>query len=1420
MFIQLLKKYTAILFFLNVVFLNQAFSQGKVVSWSNLLMPKGLKDVSQIVGGDDYNSGHYAIALKEDGSLVAWGSLANPARSKMPVNLQNVKSLAGGPLSCLALTNNGTVVAWGASWNGLNDVPANLNNVIAIAVGDNHALALKADGTVIAWGINNNGQTTLPQGLSNIKAIAAGGDQSIALKNDGTVICWGVNLNGPLSQNPNLAGIKEIAAGANHFVALKNDGTLLVRGVDWDKNTITPPNDLKNIKSIAAGGTQTIALHVDGTVVGFWESSSMGNWKGIASIHMAGEHIYGITAEGILAAGWPNLGQAEEDAETGIVQIGAGPTHSQTVGIDGQIENVGNIWDVPDIANIKQIALGRFFTVALNQNGRVSAFGGDWAGQKDIPVGLANVISVAAGEDHALALKSDGTVVGWGGKTHSETQLIVPSELRSPSTSKIKAIAAGTWFSAALRENGRIIVWGGTNWGENPKSNFSDGQDYMDHGSFLSFYAGNDLIAIAAGDRHIIALKSDGIVLAWGDNQADQRNVPEGLTGVVAIAAAGKHSLALKSDGRVVAWGDDPKVPDGLQGVRQIATSVYHSMALIGNAQMPELIVYGMESEDSNSPDLPPGSVVAWGDQNIGNPFNFKSIALGDNHKIALTNNGTIVAWGNNDYGQCSVPVGLSNTKAISAGENHSLALSNNGTVIAWGTNAEGQCSVPSNLGPCKEITAGKGFSAAIKNDGTIAIWGDLVYGLSQVPSDAVNIVSISAPTKGEHILALKSDGRVVAWGRNDSGQCNVPAGLTDVISIAAGGEGDVESGTGFSLALKKNGQVIAWGSNNDEQCSVPQALSNVQAISAGDDFGLALKRDGSVVPWGEIDLNNSSLKASSICAGNDEVGLISVNKNPIIFDSGTEKFKIAPENLEGIVQVASAGGHFLALKSDGTVAGWGHNDSGQVSIPANLKDVKMVAAGDDYSVALTVYGNVVYWGSSAEATANIPSNAVNLKTISAGNDFILAIKNDGTLLQWGDDFASPPSGSQKYLAVAAGSGRRGSRHALALTENRTVVAWGSNECGECDVPNNLTDVVSIAAGKNVSFALKSDGTVVSWGHPYYAEVPQGLTNVKAISCHYNQPIALKNDGSVVVWGRNRGGLTLNLPKGLKNVTAISSGENQIVSITGTAPTNPNYISWNWSLNQASPNFKKGDPFLLQADVNANSNLSYQWLKDGKPLKGETAPEISRQALSHQDAGSYSLQITAGSVKRTTEAIRVNIRQSGVLVYKLSGMQRVSNGNAEKTETLKGYVVMDTDAQTGAIITYGQSGSTKVYSIEQRTDMSLHSTGPRPGSRSIIVINSPYGEHPDIEQDMAWMSGRDSLIPLDKNHFIIAPSSMKGSSIRLSLQDVLEMEQFEGTLILDKQNSLYAQKNNETFDESLQRIGEFLESMGFESIKY
>ena len=88
--------------------------------------------------------------------------------------------------------------------------------------------------------------------------------------------------------------------------------------------------------------------------------------------------------------------------------------------------------------------------------------------------------------------------------------------------------------------------------------------------------------------------------------------------------------------------------------------------------------------------------------------------AGGNGFVLAVKTDGTVVAWGNNTYGQCNVPAGQSNVVAVAAGQSHSIALKSDGTMVSWGWNAYGQTNVPAGLNNVIAIAAGSFHSLAL----------------------------------------------------------------------------------------------------------------------------------------------------------------------------------------------------------------------------------------------------------------------------------------------------------------------------------------------------------------------------------------------------------------------------------------------------------------------------------------------------------------------------------------------------------------------------------------------------------------------------------------------------------------------------------------------------------------------------------
>ena len=273
------------------------------------------------------------------------------------------------------------------------------------------------------------------------------------------------------------------------------------------------------------------------------------------------------------------------------------------------------------------------------------------------------------GSSFGIGLKADGTLISWGNAKHSES--LIPSHLQNQ---YFIDIATGPTFSVVVDQYQRVHVWGASRYTVDD----------------LPYAALQDVIAVDAGTSHIIALKTDGSVIAWGRNNYNQIDVPAAATNVIAISAGGDYSLALKSDGTVVGWG-----------------------------------------RSLNSPMTIPSNLT-----------NVIAISVGEDHALALVDNGTVVGWGNNRYNQISVPYNKDhNITAISAGLNYSLALINTGKVVGWGDNTFKRYTFPNIPSDVIAINASYANSVVSLRTGQMRI-----YGASQSGALITRTPTVAAP--------------------------------------------------------------------------------------------------------------------------------------------------------------------------------------------------------------------------------------------------------------------------------------------------------------------------------------------------------------------------------------------------------------------------------------------------------------------------------------------------------------------------------------------------------------------------------------------------------------------------------------------------------------------------------------------------
>jgi alpha-tubulin suppressor-like RCC1 family protein len=728
-----------------------------------------------------------------------------------------------------------------------------------------YILGVPVNTMTVALGNNEFGQCNVPAGLSNSTAVAAGGYFSLALQNNGTILAWGDNTYGETNVPSGISNAVAIAAGQYHGLALLTNGAVTNWGSYWDGGDFYPVTDhpgisgppTSNVMAIAAGAGHDLALMSNGTVV---------SW-GLTNL-------------------WPNSSNALafQTNLTGVEAIACGWNHNVALLSNGVVEAWGlnasnlawNLTNVPaDLTNAVAIAAFGLHSLALRSNGTVEAWGYNLDGETNVPAGLTNVVAISAGGMQSLALQAGGTTVIWGQKALTnlpaglvasktiaggfEHNLVLQSDLLTPvifqePTDQYAPAGGSAAFSvhaqslAALQYqwqfNG-VNVTGATN-----ATLTLTNTQAANNGSYqvvVSTAAGS----IASSEATFTLVLAPQIVSTWPPaNSTNWITVDTPI--LVTVNAAGQSLYPLSYQWTFNGTNSGNIPSEGFVPSYNLSSDGNYSLTITNAAGSSSNMTWNFRS-------ALPGEVIPWGSDDSGECdqayglSNSTWIAAGDYHSLAVTEQGTLVQWGqyfdgDDYYSLGSTPV-FTNLISVAAGTEHDIGLKADGTVVTWGLTNAGANYVPTNLPPVKAVACGWYHNIALLNNGSVVAWGLNTNGVTNVPSDLTNCTAIAASAM--HSLALRANGTVEAWGFNGDGETNVPAGLTNVVAIAAGGE--------HCLALKSDGTVVAWGLTNSGQCNVPAGLSNVLAIAAGWAHSLALKNDGTFAAWGD----NSSGQAN-----------------------------------------------------------------------------------------------------------------------------------------------------------------------------------------------------------------------------------------------------------------------------------------------------------------------------------------------------------------------------------------------------------------------------------------------------------------------------------------------------------------------------------------------------------------------------
>lgn len=713
-----------------------------------------------------------------------------------------------------------------------------------------------------------------------------------------------------------------------------------------------------------------------------------------------------------------------------------------------------------DLDDFTQVAGGKNHTVALKPDGSVWTWGNDSNGQlgddatlanQATPVrvpGLSEVRQIAAGDSYTVAVKADGSVWTWGADGYGQlgddaTLADKATPVQVSGLTGVRQVSAGSHHAVAVRADGSAWSWGRDNYGQ-----LGDSAPAADKPTPVQVAGLAGVRQVSAGGWHSLALKADGTVWAWGwdfNGQLGDGGTTGGsegtpvqvttLAGVRHVTAGFGHSAAVISDGTARAWGRDnwgqlgddatlanqaaPVPVAGVTGLREITGGLWHTVAIALD-----------------------GTVWTWGRDNFGQ--------LGDD--ATLADKATPV----------QVPA-LSGVRQLTAGHDHTVAVDGAGAVRTWGLDSSGQLGDDATLASkstpvtaaCSEacgfiqVAAGGAHTVGVRGDGTVWAWGSDASG--QLGDDSTlagqaKPVQVAGFTDARqvaagatHTVALKTDGTVWTWGSDAAGQLGdgtalankaTPvqvAGLTGVRQVAAGGS--------HTVAVMANGTVRTWGSDTDGQLGDDTALASkgtpvqvagltgVRQVAAGGSHTVAVKTDGVGWAW-----------------GNDAYGQLG--------DDAALANKATPVQIAGLSdvrQVATGLLHTIALKADGTVWAWGRDDTGQLGDDAALAGkttpvqvtaltgIRHVAVGSNHSAAVSVGGTAWSWGSDAYGQLGDDAALVDKPTpvqvaslagmhqVAGGGDHSVGTKANGTVQAWGRD-SSGQLGDDTVLADKATS--------------------------------------------------------------------------------------------------------------------------------------------------------------------------------------------------------------------------------------------------------------------------------------------------------------------------------------------------------------------------------------------------------------
>ena len=1039
--------------------------------------------------------------------------------------------------------------------------------------GYNHFVALKADGTVWTWGSNTYGELGLGNNTYKTKPEQAKYSYEIE---DGT------------AKTEKLTDIIDVAAGYNFTLALKSDGTVwatgrnyygqLGNGTTTDRNTFKivlnkDGEPLENIIAITAGEHTSHALTADGAVYS-WGYNGHGQFgvnntsslsypvkmltvENIIQISAGERHLTMLDTEGcVWSAGDNSYGQA------GIGSTGATKVPTQMIDKDGNI-----------LYGVKEIATGRLHTVILKESGEVWTTGYNECGQ-----------------------------LGNGTATTSATTKITQVKINADEfVEDAKHITAGgyaTYISREKTSDGNtqgMYVMGKNGYGQL----FT--QDVTNRLYATEVETDKDILTMALttnlANQTGTIVDQNGMVYTVGHNGAGEmgNGTIQTLTAPWCIS-----NLKIEAKPDIINYkniGEDTEtitksivmefnlLTDNVEGTNFSFTSMDETVATVDEEGKVTAKGIGATFVKVYNEDYKVWGAVKVnvnGDQGQTQP----KIEGGYNHFVSLKADGTVWTWGYNEFGQLGVgekvaykneptQTNMKNVTDIAAGYYHTLVLKD-GNVWAVGRNYYGQLGdgttqdtntfhkVKLNdkgeyLENIIAIAAGEHTSYALAADGTVYSWGYNGHGQLGVN----NTSSVSYPVKMQkvsniiqiaagdnNLVMLDADGSVWTVGNNGYGQSGIwatstlvlPTQMLDTDGNILYGVKETASGRIHTVILKENGEVWTTGYNECGQLgngtTTTSATTKITQVKiSAEEF----VEDAKHITAGGYATYISREKTAE---GNTQ-GMYVMGRNgygQLFTQDATNRSYATEVELDKDILTMALTTHLTnqtgaIVDQDGKVYTVGYNGNGEM---ANGTVQSLTTPWCISELKIEAEPNIINFESAEQTeqityklkmkfnllTDEIPAGGI---TFTSMDKSVATVDEDGivTAKDIGSTFIKLYNERNNlYTAVKVNvNGENGQvqpkivggyNHFVALKSNGTVWTWGYNTYGGLGLGDNtnrtepsqakynyeledgtietaeLTDIIDVVAGYYHTLVLKSDGTVWATGRNYYGQLGDG----------------------------------------------------------------------------------------------------------------------------------------------------------------------------------------------------------------------------------------------------------------------------------------------------------------------------------------